>query len=227
MSFGWEQVQRVLRRNQVLDMRALAGQTGGRSRRSLFRDLARLNYLTSYTHAGRYYTLRDIPSFDAYGLWVFREIGFSRAGTLGATVTALVESSVAGYDHRELRSLLRVRVHNTLVSLAREGQIRREGSRRLYVYVSAEPSRADEQMRARLATGGKGAPVTIGPPGTETVIAVLVEALHIGDVRVESAVVADRLTIRGIVVSREQVEDILAPYGLGKKKPRGSRRLGP
>jgi hypothetical protein len=108
------------------------------------------------------------------------------------------------------------------VSLAREGQIRREGSRRLYVYVSAEASRADEQMKARPATGGKEAPVTIGPPGTETVIAVLVEALHIGDVRVESAVVADRLTIRGIVVSREQVEDILAPYGLGKKS-RGAR----
>lgn len=225
MSFGWKQVERVLRRSRVLDLMAPGG--GGRSRRSLFRDLARLHYLTSYTHAGRYYTLRDIPSFDAYGLWAFREIGFSQNGTLKATVAALVQSSQSGYDHQELKSLLRVRVHNTLVDLTRAGKIRRAGSRRLYVYVSADPARADEQVNARRMFDFKRAPDTRSPLGTEVVIAVLVEALHIGDVRVESGVVADRLTIRGIVVTREQVEDILAPYGLGKKKPTGSQHLRP
>lgn len=227
MSGVRELVERLLRRSQVLDLEALSNRTGRRSRRSLFRDLVGLGCLTSYTHAGRYYTLRDIPSFDAYGLWVFRDIGFSRVGTLRATVGALVESSAAGYDHRELESLLRVRVQNTLLSLAGEGQIRREGLRRLYVYVSADPSRADEQLNARRAAGGGEPPDTSSSPGTETVIAVLVEALNIGDVRVESAVVADRLTIRGLAVSRDQVEDILAPYGLGKKKPTGSRRWRP
>lgn len=227
MTFGWEQVQRALRRRQVLDLRALADQTGGRSRRSLFRDLARLECLTSYTHAGRYYALQDTPSFDVYGLWSFRGIGFSRLGTLRATIAGLVESSEAGYDHRELRSLLRARVHNTLMSLAQEGQIRREGVRRLYVYVSADPTTASQQMAARREIDGGEAPHARSPARTETVIAVLVEALHIGDVRVEPAVVADRLRIRGIEVSCEQVEDILAPYGLGKKKPTDLRPLRP
>lgn len=225
MSVAWKQVERILRRSRVLDLKALADQTGGRSRSSLFRDLATLHCLTSYTHAGRYYTLRDIPAFDAYGLWAFREIGFSQFGTLKATVVALVEASVAGYDHQELKSLLRVRVHNTLVGLTRAGKIRREGSRRLYVYVSADSKRADEQMNARHTFDSRRAPDTRSPLAAEVVIAVLVEALHIGDVRVESAVVADRLSIRGIVVSREQVEDILTPYGLGKKKPTGSQHL--
>jgi hypothetical protein len=46
--------------------------THGRSRRSLFRDLASLGYLTSFTHAGRYYTLADIPQFDERGLWFYK-----------------------------------------------------------------------------------------------------------------------------------------------------------
>ncbi len=224
-----EQVERMLRQNLVLDLEALRGRTKGRSRMSLFRDLKQLGYLTSYTHAGRHYTLREIPTFDAFGLWMFRGIGFSRAGSLKATVVELVERSEAGYMHGELASLLRVRVHNTLLQLTRAGQIRRESSRRNYVYVSAEPSRAAEQMetRVRSRAGSRCGDSASGreTPSTETIIAVLVEALHIGDVQVEPSVVTKRLTVRGVVVSVEEVEGILTQYGLGKKTaPAGSRR---
>jgi hypothetical protein len=30
--------------------------------------------------------LREVPQFDAFGLWRHRDVGFSRAGTLKATV---------------------------------------------------------------------------------------------------------------------------------------------
>ena len=76
----------LLRRCKALDMHRLQGASGGRSRRSLFRDLARVGYLSSYTHAGRYYTLKEIPVFDEHGLWFYQGIGFSHAGTLKATV---------------------------------------------------------------------------------------------------------------------------------------------
>lgn len=45
---------RLIRQNQCLDFHAIAQAVGGRSRRSLFRDLRSLGYLTSFTHAGRY-----------------------------------------------------------------------------------------------------------------------------------------------------------------------------
>ena len=77
-----DRLARLLRRARVLDMKAIQAAIRGRSRRSLFRDLEKLGYRTSYTHGGRYYTLSDLPDFDEWGLWFHVDIGFSRAGTL-------------------------------------------------------------------------------------------------------------------------------------------------
>ena len=110
-------VARLVRVRRIVDIAALQASTGGRSRRSLFRDLKRLGYLSSFTHAGRYYTLEEIPQFDLDGLWFHEGVGFSRLGTLKETVGQLVREAPAGKTHGELRALLRVRVHNTLHDL--------------------------------------------------------------------------------------------------------------
>jgi hypothetical protein len=224
MTAQTDRIESTLRRDLVLDLPHLTASVGDRSRASLFRDLSKLQYLSSYTHSGCYYTLRDIPAFDLHGLWFFHGIGFSRDGTLRATVAGLVDASKAGYVHEELASLVRVRVHNTLRDLASTGQIQREGFRRHYVYLSADLSRAEEQreLRAQRVAGEIAAEPTARtsePVQRETVIAVLVEALHIANMRVNSKLVAKRLEIRGLLVSPEQVEQILGRYGLGKKKP--------
>src|SRR5437870_2604986 len=46
------------------------------SRTTVFRVLSSVGYLASYSHAGRYYTLKRIPQFDPRGLWHYRQIGF-------------------------------------------------------------------------------------------------------------------------------------------------------
>ena len=84
-----------------------------------FRRLSELSYLSSYSHAGRYYTLPDIPQFDPDGLWLHGGVGFSRHGTLKDTVPVLVDRSESGVLHRELQRRLQVRVHNTLLDLVR------------------------------------------------------------------------------------------------------------
>jgi hypothetical protein len=131
------QIKSWLKRKKVSDMKDLQGALGGRSRRSVFRDLSQAGYLTSYTHVGRFYTLADIPVFDDQGLWFYQDIGFSRAGTLKQTVNQQVDQTPEGRTHDELQSLLRVRVHNTLLDLVREERIGRERLGRVYLYVSA------------------------------------------------------------------------------------------
>jgi hypothetical protein len=51
-----------------------------RSRMSVFRRLKTLGYLSSFTHAGRYYTLANLPEFDRWGLWFHHQVGFSKEG---------------------------------------------------------------------------------------------------------------------------------------------------
>lgn len=116
------------------------------SGRTVFRVLQRIGYLSSYSHAGRYYTLKDIPTFDAYGLWFYQDVGFSVEGTLRATVEHLVDNARAGYLHEELQPLLRLRVYDTLRSLVQAGRIARERLDARYVYVSAVTDRARVQL---------------------------------------------------------------------------------
>ena len=106
---------RLFQRQSVADLATLSTALKTSSRMSVFRRLSTLEYLSSYSHAGRYYTLRDIPQFDQDGLWQYQAVGFSRDGSLKATVERLVEQSEAGRTHPELHTRLQVRVHNTWI----------------------------------------------------------------------------------------------------------------
>ena len=204
----------MFRREKVLDMSTLGGRFPSRSRRSLFRDLAQLGYLTSYSHAGRFYTLADIAEFDERGLWFFQDIGFSRAGTLKQTVALEVENAPEGRTHAELRDLLHVRVHNTLLGLIREGRLAREPFEGLHLYVSADAEQAARQMERRTA-GVTGA---LRAPTPEETIEILGEALRAAPQVPPAALVAKRLAARGVRVEGHQIQQIFEAHGLRPEK---------
>src|SRR3974377_2500937 len=60
------------------------------------RLLKQVGYCRSYTHNGKWYTLRDFPTFNREGLWHHQQIGFSKHGSLTAPIRHLVERSPAG-----------------------------------------------------------------------------------------------------------------------------------
>src|SRR5438128_9651628 len=112
-----------------------------KSRTTIFRVLSAAGYLTSYSHAGRYYTLKRIPKFDSHGIWLLRGIGFSRHGTLRATVIHLVETSPAGQTHSELQDLLQLRVHDTLRLLIQDHALSRNQFEHAYRVLDPKPRR--------------------------------------------------------------------------------------
>ena len=212
------QLRSLFRKFPAIDIESMESKLAGRSRRSLYRDLSRIGYLSSFTHTGRYYTLVEIPAFDEFGLWFHQGIGFSRAGTLKETVAVLVEAADAGRTHPELESLVRVRAHNTLLGLVEEKRLGRERIGGLYLYVSADLARHAEQVERRQAVLAAMPTVPAALP-TEVVIAVLVEALHASEGLASGAVVAARLVARELHVTAGQVEGVYAEYRLlpGKK----------
>ncbi len=116
---------------------------------TVFRKLAGLEYRTSYSHRGRFYTLDEIARFDAVGLWSFRQVWFSRFGTLVATVEALVTDAEAGYDASELEGVLHVETKQALLALARAGRVARTKVAGRYVYLAAQASLRKAQLVAR------------------------------------------------------------------------------
>jgi hypothetical protein len=192
------------------------------SRTTIFRVLRSVGYLTSYSHAGRYYTLERIPQFDERGLWHYRQIGFSWQRTLRATLVHLVETSPTGQTHEELQDVLHLRVHNTLRLLVRARELKRKSFQDAYVYLSAKPKRAARQWAARQQCVPPPAPEELNPA---RIIDVLVDLIRHPDD--ESRAVSQRLRAGGHTVTPEQIEAIWAHYDLKKTAHSRSRRERP
>jgi hypothetical protein len=196
--------------------------------RTVFRALSPLGYLTSYSHAGAFYTLQDIPSFDAHGLWFHGDVRFSKHGTLRATIVVLVQASTEGYTHQELEAIVGLRVHDTLRSLVEDGCIQRQQVDLLFVYLDADEGHAAEQLRRR--RGVK--PATSEPSDVEVVelnaagiIDVLVAVIRAPKDSVGA--IATRLRTSGVAVTDAQVQAVFARYGLGKKTAPSRSRSSP
>lgn len=191
------------------------------SGRTVFRILGRMGYLSSYSHAGKYYTLARTPSFDADGLWAHSGVLFSSHRTLRNTVVDLINKAQAGHTHAELQDRLRIRVHDTLHDLVAAGEIGRAEIERLYLYVSAEPTAAKAQIAGRQRQIVEP-PLPSGPlPDAAVIIEVLLAVIH--SPKPDVSALAALLRAQGKAITREQVDAVWAHYELGKKKP-GSRR---
>ena len=205
----------LFERYRVMDIETIQRLMEGRSRRSVFRDLNREQYLTSYTHAGGYYTLQAMPEFDSEGLWRYGDIGFSRYGTLRNTTVEMINGREEGGTHGELEARLRVRLHNTLLDLIRSTQIGREKVGRLYVYVSADHDRASFQLQRRRRMGALATRAAKLPP-LSIRIEVFAEIIRTSASRIDTAGIESRLARRGIAAPVEQIERMMERYDIKK-----------
>lgn len=142
-------VLKFLREKKIANLEELKATLGTDVRMTAFRTLQQLEYLSSYSHRGQFYTLFQIPQFDERGLWSFRLIRFSRHGNLLSTAKALVKESEAGYTAAELENVLHVEAKHPLLQLTREGKISRFKIGRSHVYMNAEKGRQRQQRLRR------------------------------------------------------------------------------
>lgn len=140
-----------LSKHKVATIEQLGTALGNPARCTIFRKLSELDYLSSYSHRGKYYTLRSVARFTAQGLWRFRSAWFSRFGNLLETVEAFVQRSDAGYSAGELKEMLGVQTKHALTKLVRDGRLQREKIEAAYVYFSVEKIHARKQRRGRTA----------------------------------------------------------------------------
>jgi hypothetical protein len=217
-------LEKIFRRKPIATLAEMHRSLGS-STRTVLRALKRAGYLTSYSHAGRYYTLIRLPKFDAAGLWFYGEIRFSRHRTLRATVVVLVKESRAGHTHEELEALLRLRVHDTLRNLVNEKELARERVTGVYVYLHPDAKVAAVQLSRRRTIATPSAPLPPAPAAPldlAQVIDVLVAVIH--SPKDDAGAISAHLRARGVPLTAEQVEGVFTAYGLGKKTARSRSR---
>ncbi|MGK5083800.1 hypothetical protein WDW37_10900 [Bdellovibrionota bacterium FG-1] len=215
---------KIINKQRVVNIQTLRASLNGRSRCSVFRDLSAIMHLSSFTHAGRYFTLPNIPSFDAEGLWFSGEIGFSSCGTLKDAVHRIVSESNSGYTHEELKSLFRVRVHNVLLDLVHLKRIGREplSEGKSYLYIHADEQLGRKQRERRRSADQQVSAIenSIMPL---LVIYVLAEVIRDRALQVSAKEIQDRLAQQGVISTIEQVNYVFGRYGISVKKTPRSR----
>jgi hypothetical protein len=147
--FAAKELLSLFKRKKVSDLAEIKEALGTQSTMTAFRKLKQLCYLTSYSHRGKYYTIKDIAEFNNKGLWNFRSIRFSKYGTLMETSRGFVNISEIGYSARELEEELEVKVQETLFQLHKNEKIFREKMSGVYIYVSADPTIRERQLLLR------------------------------------------------------------------------------
>jgi hypothetical protein len=213
-----KKVENIFRKRRVITLSDLFEAIGSSSRMTVFRRLRKIDYLSSYTHAGRYYTLYEIARFDEDGVWFYDDIGFSQNGSLKNTVTYLVHNCNAGKYHSELERQLRVRVHNVLLDLVKSKQIDRIKFQGQFLYLSTDKARSTRQVEQRdtLSMQLQRIPGFISEP---MVIEILAEVVRQSQKHPRADQVVSALVSRGIPIAESDVETVFNQYGIEKKIP--------
>lgn len=126
----------------------------------------------SYNQNGIYYTLPNVPEFDANGLWRHRGVFFSKYGTLKQTVIELICRSGAGLDAAEVGAIVGLDPRSFFSAFAKHAKLRREKTQGRFVYYAAEPSMGARQRQQRGAMNASAK-----QPSELEAIAILVEQI--------------------------------------------------
>lgn len=144
-----ETVRAFLHRARVATLDDLKEALGTTGTMTVFRKLRALGYLSSYSHRGKYYTLRDLPEFDEQGLWGWHAVWFSRYGNLVETAREFVEAAAAGFTAAELETILHVECKRALLKLVRDDRLARERLGGAYVYLAQHAGQRRQQRLRR------------------------------------------------------------------------------
>lgn len=206
-----ESLKRNFMKKKVLNMVQIRQILNMASQVTAFRYLRELHHLTSYTHNGKYYTLPEMVEFDENGFWYFGDIGFSVHATLINTLHHVITTSESGKSNSELERYCRTRVQDALRTLLQSERIARIKTEKRYLYVSADPTVSDRQIRKRTEVG----PLPRLPDWI--VGEILIETIRSCSMISSIEQVAGRLAKRGSSITRDHVKQVFEEHELEKK----------
>ena len=207
------EIPRQIRRKKILTLSELFELFHTQSRMTVFRKLKPLNYISSYSHSGKYYSLPEVAEFDEDGLWRVMGIGFSISGNLKNTLVQLIEKSSGGQSQKELQKLLNINVHNTLLELVRTEKIDRKKLENSFVYISRDVNKARKQIEYRQT-------MKYGLQDNELpdwlVIEVMAAIIRTSELSVDPKRIIIELDSRNVTITIETVNIILSRHDLKK-----------
>lgn len=142
-----------IRKQKIATMPELKKALGSNSSMTVYRKLKELDYISSCSHSGKYYSLKRIAKFNSRGLWTMNSVLFSTRGTLAETIKYAIDDSSQGFTAVELEELLHVKPNESLLELLRKREICRDKMFGIYVNFSTNVVVKKRQQLFRAESG--------------------------------------------------------------------------
>lgn len=139
----------ALKNKKIMTMAELKDALGSQCRMTVLRKMGELDYTTSYSHSGKYYSLKRIARYNRYGIWSYQSAMFSKVKTLKKTIEFQVNNSKKGFSASELHKILKVKVEDVLLELVRCKKITRKKMAGVFIYYSAVSNLKKKQELTR------------------------------------------------------------------------------
>ena len=179
---------------------------------TVHRRLKEWDALTSYNKNGRYYTIRSIPEFNKNGIWKYRDIYFSRYGTLKKTVVALASTSRKGMNHAELGEIIGLNPKCFMARFKELPGIKKERYKNYIIYFSDNSEKYEVQKRNRFPPEPSAGKL---PPDALAII-ILVELIHHPRISIDA--LSAQLRRKGHAIENGNIAALFKRYGISKKK---------
>ncbi len=131
-----EEVNKYFNYVKIATIEQLQKKLSTKVTKTIRRYLEKLEYFSSYSHSGKFYSHKRFANFDSNGLWCYNGVFFSVYVKLIDTIENLVIGSESGYSSNELKNLLHVEVKNALLKLERNKKIVRKKLNSRFYYFS-------------------------------------------------------------------------------------------
>ena len=130
-------VKKIIRKNKIQTFNKILNKMNCSSI-TLRRDIKAICGITSFTHRGKYVTLVDIPVYDKFGIWFYKDIGFTKFRNSLDLIVSIINSSEQGIAKEEIEELLRIKISKQIQILLSQNRLNRVKLGAKYFYLSEE-----------------------------------------------------------------------------------------
>ena len=132
-----EAVEKIIRKSEIQTFKKILNKMNCSSI-TLRRDIKAIGGITSFTHRGEYVTLVDIPVYDKFGIWFYKDIGFTKFKNSFDLIVSIINNAEKGITKEEIEELLRIKISKQIQILLSQNRLHRIKLGARYRYFSEE-----------------------------------------------------------------------------------------
>ncbi len=132
-----EAIEKILQKSKIKTFEKILAKMNCSSI-TLRRDIKALSGITSFTHRGEYVTLVDIPVYDKFGIWFYKNIGFTKFNNSLDLIVSIINNAENGITKDEIEELLKIKISKQIQILLSQKRLHRIKFGAKYRYLSEE-----------------------------------------------------------------------------------------